>query len=509
MICQTNLKLTTVIIATNMILTICNIFNYIFISIYWILIILVTIRVLIKRRTVPSFMAWLLIIYVLPVIGVVIYLLLGELNLGIKRSVRSKIAWASSIKRIKALKTYKHIFSHKNSEVADSLFKLCEHRQGISALSGNQIKLFKNNDDILISLVKDMDLARYSIDMVFYIWEPGGLVDNISNKLIMASQRGVRCRLILDSVGCINFFHSSYPNILRQAGINIVEALNINLLRIFLRRMDLRQHRKMILIDDHIAYTGSMNMVDPKLFKKNIGIGQWIDIMIRIDGPATSAMRIIFEFDWEMETGERTIPLLLNNQRLTKIPQLSFNQGHTIQIIPSGPDFLPEGIIHQVLITSLYKAHKQLIITTPYLIPSDDLLNAICTAAQRGVKVYIIIPHHNDSLLVNWASRAFFSELLDAGVLIYRFQKGLLHVKSILIDQQLSLIGTVNLDIRSIWLNLEITLLIDSTDFSNNLEKIQRDYIAHSILIDPKEWSKRPYWERIIERLFYFLSPLL
>lgn len=486
-----------------------KILNNIFICIYWILTIAVTIRILIKRRTVSSFMAWLLMIYILPIIGIIIYLLLGELNLGIKRSIKSKITWSSNIRRIKKLKIYQHTCSSKNSEIADSLFKLCEHRQGIGALTGNQIQLFKKNNDTLTSLIKDMDLAQYTIDMVFYIWEPGGLIDNISNKLIMASQRGVRCRLILDSVGCINFFHSAYPKILRQAGVNIVEALHINLLRIFLRRMDLRQHRKMILIDDHIAYTGSMNMVDPKLFKRHAKVGQWIDIMIRIDGPVTSIMRIIFAFDWEMETGERTIPLLFNKHHYITKKQTSYSaNSHTIQIIPSGPDF-PTGIIHQILITLLYKAHKTLIITTPYLIPSDDLLNAICTASQRGVEVHIVIPQHNDSLLVNWASRAFFSELLDAGVFIHRFQKGLLHVKSVSIDQQLSLIGTVNLDIRSIWLNLEITLLIDSKNFSNNLEKIQRDYISHSILIDPKKWKQRPYWERIIERVFYLFSPLL
>lgn len=493
-----------------MTLTIYNILNYFFICSYWILTILVTIKILIKRRTVPSLIAWLLIIYILPIIGSMIYLLFGEPKLNMKYSIRSKIIWTSSIRQIKKLNIYKRVFSDKNSEIASSLFKLCEYRQGIGAFKYNHIKLLKKNDAILISLIKDMDLAQHSIDMVFYIWEPGGLVNHITQKLILAAQRGIRCRLILDSIGCVNFFNSIYPDILRKSGIHIVKALHINLLHIFLRRMDLRQHRKMILIDNHIAYTGSMNMVDSTLFKKNIGIGQWIDIMIRIDGPATAIMRIIFEFDWVMETGENmSTPLLTidyntNNQKKSEL----LEKGHTIQIIPSGLGF-PEGIIHQVLITLLYKARKILIITTPYLVPSDDLLYAICTAAQRGVKVHIIIPVNTDSILVNWASRAFFSELLDAGVLIHRFQNGLLHVKSVLIDNQLSLIGTVNLDIRSIWLNSEITLLIDSKRFHKDLEKIQQDYILNSQLIDPQKWSSRPYWERIIERIFYFLSPLL
>ncbi|URJ24931.1 cardiolipin synthase [Candidatus Blochmannia ocreatus (nom. nud.)] len=482
-----------------------TILNYIFFCSYWLIILLVTYKILIKRRAIPSSMAWLLIIYVIPLIGAITYLLFGEYNLGKHRSNRIKIAWNSTMDRIKKLKTYKHIFPTKHSRIAASLFKLCEHRQGIGALKGNKIQLFKQTQDTILSIIKDIELAKNSIDMVFYIWESGGLVDQVITKLITAAKKGIRCRILLDSAGCANFFNSSYPDIMRQSGINIVEALHVNLLRIFLRRMDLRQHRKMILIDDHIAYTGSMNMVDPQIFKQNIGIGQWIDIMVRIDGPVTSAMSIIFSSDWAVETGQYSLfPLLLNPCTNTH----KVITGHTIQIIPSGPGY-PEGIMHQILLMSLYEARKKLIITTPYLIPSDDLLYAICTAAQRGVEVHIIIPKYNDSILVKWASRAFFSELLNAGVLIHQFQNGLLHVKSVLIDQQISLIGSVNLDIRSLWLNLEITLIIDSKDFSNKLEKIQNNYINLSQKLDPKKWANRPCWERIVERLFYFLSPLL
>ncbi|URJ28331.1 cardiolipin synthase [Candidatus Blochmannia vicinus (nom. nud.)] len=484
-----------------------TIFNCIFLCSYWILIALVTFRVLVKRRAVPSSMAWLLVIYILPLIGVITYLLFGESNLGKQRSSRSRIAWLSTVRRIQILKTYKHIFSTEHSAIATSLFKLCEHRQGIGALKGNKIQLFRKTNDAIASLIKDIELAQHSIDMVFYIWESGGLVDHVIKKLIIAAKRGIQCRIILDSAGCTSFFNSSYPNIMRQAGVNVVEALHVNLLRIFLRRMDLRQHRKMVLIDEHIAYAGSMNMVDPQLFKKNIGVGQWIDIMVRIDGPATSVMSIIFSSDWEIETGQHVLLPLLLNTRVMAAHEL-IPTGHTIQIIPSGPG-CPEGIIHQILLISLYEARKKLIITTPYLVPSDDLLHAICTAAQRGVEVHIIIPKHNDSILVNWASRAFFSELLQAGVLIHQFQNGLLHVKSVLVDQQLSLIGTVNLDTRSLWLNFEITLVIDSQEFSNELEKTQQHYISHSRVIDPQTWANRPYWERVIERLFYFLSPLL
>ncbi|CUX95796.1 Cardiolipin synthase [Candidatus Mikella endobia] len=486
------------------IITLCIIINWLSILCYWLLIAGVTLRVIMKRRAVPAAMSWLLVIYILPIFGIIIYLLFGEFNLDKNRKQRSKAIWQSTTKWIENLKTYQCIFASQNSELAKSLFKLCEHRQGFKGIKVNNIQLLTNTDDAFKMLINDIYQAKNNIEIIFYIWQSGGLVDKVTEALIIAARRGVSCRLILDSAGSMNFFHSSYPSIMRAAGINIVEALNVNILHIFIRRMDLRQHRKMILIDNYIAYTGSMNMVDPHFFKKNVGIGQWIDIMTRMEGPIATAMGMIFSCDWEIETGEHILP---PPQDVNLIP-FSTNSKYIIQIIASGPGF-PEGFIHQALLISIYAARKKIFITTPYLVPSDDLLYALCTAAQRGVKVYIIIPRNNDSLLVTWASRAFFTELLEAGVQIYQFENGLLHTKSVLIDEQLSLIGTVNLDMRSLWLNFEITLVIDDINFSNALSKIQNNYLTHSSIIEAKIWSQRPYWQRIIEKLFYLLSPLL
>jgi len=283
-----------------------------------------------------------------------------------------------------------------------------------------------------------------------------------------------------------------------------VEALKVNLFRVFLRRMDLRQHRKVVLIDNYIAYTGSMNMVDPRYFKQDAGVGQWIDLMARMEGPVASTMGIVYACDWEIETGKRILPPPPD----VNIMPFEQESGHTIQVIASGPGF-PEEMIHQALLTAVYSAREQLIMTTPYFVPSDDLLHAICTAALRGVEVSIIVPRDNDSTMVRWASRSFFSELLEAGVRIYQFEGGLLHTKSVLVDGQLSLVGTVNLDMRSLWLNFEITLVIDDDGFGSDLACVQDDYIARSQLLNAQEWQKRPFWHRIVERLFYFFSPLL
>lgn len=477
--------------------------DWLIVFIYWLSITSFSLRILIKRRAVPSAMAWLLIVYIFPLVGIIIYLLLGELKIGKRRYKRNKAVCAFFDNWIEQFKSYNQIFATENSEVARSLFQLCEHQQGMSGLIGNKIQLFNNTYEAIKSLIHDISNAQHNIEIVFYIWQSGGIVDQVTEALIAAAQRGVLCRLMLDSAGSGNFFCSPYPTLMRKAGIHVVEALHVSILRIFLRRMDLRQHRKMILIDNYISYTGSMNMVDPLYFKQKAGVGQWIDMITRIEGPVTIAMGIIYSRDWEMETGER-IQIPAENI----LPLKYYSSSNAIQVIASGPGF-PEGIIHQALLTAIYAAREQLVITTPYLVPSDDLLYAICTAAQRGVKVHIIIPRYNDSMLVSWASRSFFAELLESGVLIYQFEGGLLHAKSVLIDDQLSLVGTVNLDMRSLWLNFEVTLVIDAKSFSNDLAKVHKDYIASSQIIDIIVWSKRPYWQRIIERIVYLLSPLL
>ncbi|QCI23281.1 cardiolipin synthase [Buchnera aphidicola] len=471
---------------------------------YWLLIISITIRILSKRRAISSAMAWLLVIYILPIIGIIVWLFFEEFYLGKRRLKLASTMWSKRNKWLNNLKSRNFIFENNNSEVATSVFQLCKHRQGISGIKYNKLKLLKNTKEIIKTLIQDIYLARNNIEIVFYIWKPGGLADDVAIALIRSARRGIKCRIMLDSAGSLEFFRSKWVTMMRNSGIQIVEALKINLYQLFLRRVDLRQHRKFILIDNYITYTGSMNLVDPRLFKKSSKVGQWIDLMIRIEGPVAITMGIVYSCDWEIETGKKIFP----KQPKYKIVALPKNNTSAIQIIASGPGFT-ENIIHQVLLTSIYSARKKIIITTPYLIPSDDLLYAICAAAQRGVQVSLIIPKSNDSILVKWASRVYFSELLESGVKIYQFEKGLLHSKSILIDMQLSLIGTANLDMRSLWLNFEITLVVDDSNFGRDLFLLQNEYISHSKLIDPKLWAIRSYWRKVIEKLFYLLSPLL
>ncbi|WWO98990.1 MAG: cardiolipin synthase [Candidatus Dasytiphilus stammeri] len=482
-----------------------HLISWIIVYCYWLLMAITTIRILMKRRAIPSSIAWLLMVYIIPWLGIIAYFILEELYLGKQRSKRARILWPSIKHWLHNLKNYPTLFAIHNSDVARPLFKLCEMRQGIAGVKVNQLELLTNTDDTLKYIIRDIKLARDNIKMVFYIWQPGGTANEVAEALLAAAKRGVHCRLMLDSAGSRRFFSSNLAVTMRHAGIEVVEALRVSIWLIFFRRLDLRQHRKIVLIDNKIVYTGSMNLVDPRYFRQNSGFGQWIDLMARMEGPVVNMMGMIYSCDWELETGKRILPppapdinLLLSKPK----------KNSALQVIASGPGF-PENIIHQALLTAIFSARKALIMTTPYLVPSDCLLHAICIAAQRGVEVSIIIPRYNDSLFVRWASRAFFTELLVAGVKIYQFEGGLLHTKTLQVDGQLSLIGTVNLDIRSLWLNFEITLVIDDDNFGKKLSRIQENYISNSSSVDVKHWLRRPYWQRLVERLFYFFSPLL
>ncbi|WMY97033.1 MAG: cardiolipin synthase [Arsenophonus sp.] len=474
--------------------------NWIFIFLYWLIIAGISIRILLKNRPSTSSLNWILIIYIIPLIGIIFYLIFGELRLEKKRIIKIKSMWNSFESLISKINHSKYIFCKHKSQIAAPLFSLCKKQQGISGVKGNNLQLLTNYQNSINTIIKDINLASYNIEMVFYIWQSGGLVDKVTEALINAVKRGVSCRIMVDSAGSWAFFHSKEAKKMKKAGIELIESLKINLFRFFFRRIDLRQHRKIIIIDNNISYVGSMNMVDPQYFKQNLDLGKWIDIIVRMEGPVSNILSIIYAFDWEMETGQH-IPLFFSNKKVKKIKKTKV---HKIQVIASGPGF-PKEIIQQSLILAIFSARKQLILTTPYFVPTDNLIHAICNTAMRGVEVLIIIPNQNNSFLVSWASRVFYSELLEAGVKIYQFNDGLLHTKSISVDGQLSLIGSVNLDMRSLWLNFEITVVIDDKKFSNHLMLIQKDYIARSIALIYKNWKKRPLWNRIMERICYFL----
>jgi cardiolipin synthase len=270
-----------------------------------------------------------------------------------------------------------------------------------------------------------------------------------------------------------------------------------------LRRQDLRQHRKLIAIDNKISYTGSMNLADPEFFKTKSGVGPWVDMMVRLEGDISKIVQGTLIFDWEMETGIRL-------EKYLDWPEFTAEETDNtlMQLLPSGPA-LDEEILLQVLLTAIHNATAKVVITTPYFVPDEALLQALKSAAKRGLSVTLIVPRKNDSKLAQFAGRSFYDELLTSGVTIQRFSGGLLHSKTVIIDDHLVLIGSVNLDMRSIWLNFEATLIVDNEKFCQAVLAIIDNYTAASQRLQMNEWKARPYHQRLLENVTQLASPLL
>lgn len=481
-----------------------QILAYLIPVIMWSLTVTITLRLITKKQSVSATLSWLMIVYLIPVVGILAYLVIGEINLGKRRGDSFKRLQPKFMAWFQQFKSCGHLININNNLLYKPIFDLAQNRLGIPCVLGNELHIYDSPETIMQSIINDINQAQSSINMTFYIWFNGGMVDEVMQALVRARTRGVAIHILLDSVGSRAFFKSQNYQYMRQHGIEITEALHVNLLRVFLRRIDLRQHRKIIVIDNQISYTGSMNMVDPSCFKQDAHVGKWIDIMVRITGPVSSVLNGLHAWDWEIES-EKALPLIL-----PPCPSLDMLQSHShaIQIIASGPSF-PDDLMAQSLSLAIFSARQTITITTPYFVPSHGIVEALRIAALRGVDVNLIIPKRNDSTMVKWASRSFFDELLAVGVKIYQFEKGLLHTKSMLVDNKLALVGTVNMDMRSFRLNFEVTMVVEDKSFANEIAILHENYLQTATLMDYQQWQKRPLSARIIEKIFFLFSPLL
>ena len=465
---------------------------------YWLFTAVVTFRVIGRRNPVSVTLSWLLVIYILPFVGALLYLMLGELNLGRQRARRAEAMLEPFLASIaEDFKTQKAPLP--GGQLVQGIRQLIETRLGIGALGYQQMDLLETPEQIFDRLCQDVREAKSSIHLETYIWFPGGRIDTLSEALIDAAGRGVQVSLLIDHAGSRPFFRSRWRKRFIDAGIEVVPALPVRLWRALAQRVDLRLHRKLVVIDGHIAYTGSMNMADPSHFKKEANVGQWVDIMLRLDGPAARGLDKVFAWDWEVETGIR---------RLAPAPPSPPTCYKWLSILPSGPG-MGEDLITQAVLSSIYRANESITISTPYFVPSEAIFDALCQAARRGVRVKVLVPERNDSHLVGWASRAYYERFLEAGGSIYLFRGGLLHTKAMLMDGQLALVGSVNLDIRSLQLNFELTVPLFSPEGCAVIKRLLDGYISDSVELDLAQWRQRSRGARVLERLMFFLGPLL
>jgi cardiolipin synthase len=468
---------------------------------YGLAVIALSLRILMKRRPVGVTLAWLLFIYVLPLLGIAFYLLFGERYLGRLRAKRATEQFQYYSQWLQQILTTQENAIPIPPKLRP-VMELTRGSIGMPVIPGTQWALFGDSIKVFNSLIVDFDNAKETIFLEFYILEAQGEVEAILLALERAVARGVHVHLILDSVGSNGFLKSKRCKTLMNNGVKVLDALHANFLRMTLRRQDLRQHRKLIAIDNKTAYTGSMNLADPVFFKSKSGFGPWVDIMVRLEGEIATVVQGTIIFDWEMETGIR-LEKHLKRPSFDKI-----TDGNLMQLLPSGPA-LDEEILLQVLLTAVHNARSSVVITTPYFVPDEALLQALKSASKRGLSVTVIVPRRNDSKLAQFAGRSFYDELLVAGVCILRFNGGLLHSKTVVIDEHLVLIGSVNLDMRSIWLNFEATLMVDDENFCTDVLAIIDQYANESHRLLLSEWRTRPYVKRFMENVAQLASPLL
>jgi cardiolipin synthase A/B len=458
-----------------------------------------------RRLPVGVSLAWLSIILSFPFGGAVFYLVLGEYRLGRYRARRAPEIHKAWRERLLAIAADSQVSWTALAPGAAEVARLAESALGAPAQAGNLLELLENAEAAFEALILDIDGAARSCHLEFYIWSPGGRADDLVAAVVRAAQRGVVCRILLDAFGSAEFLRSTRAAELRQAGAQVQAALAGGLLRSLFIRPDLRLHRKLAVIDGTIAYTGSLNLADPRLFKQNAGVGQWVDAMARIHGPAVAALALTFLSDWALETAA---PSELLRKAEADLHALARAGDAAVQVLPSGPDELVAAI-EQVILMAVYAATRELVLTTPYFVPSEALLTALLSAAGRGVKVLLIVPARVDSWLVHYASRAHQAALLAAGVRIALFQGGLLHTKSITIDGELSLFGSLNLDSRSLRLDFEITLAVYDKDFTAALRALQQAYFERSELLDLAACQARSAVERLTEDIARLTGPLL
>jgi cardiolipin synthase A/B len=461
------------------------------------------VRILFRHLPVGTTLAWLIILFVLPILGPALYLFIGENRLGQKRAKRWQSIHDLYTEWQGGLKARASVNWSSLHPRAPSLASHGESITGFAALQGHELALLPDWDSFVDALVADIDAAERTCHLEFYIWDGAGRVAEIYSALARAAGRGVICRVLVDAVGSGSFLRSREVARLRDAGVHVIASLPVGLFRMLFVRMDLRNHRKLVVIDGEIGYTGSMNLVDPAYFKPTAGVGRWVDAMVRLRGPAVEILNGTFLEDWELETDEG-----MDILETADIHAVAEQGPAVVQVVPSGPG-LNRASIHQLLVSLLYSADHELVLTTPYFVPDESIMTALVSASRRGVAVTLNVPERLDSVLARYAGAACFQELLSAGVRIARYEPDLLHTKAITVDGKIAVVGSVNIDMRSLWLNFEISLFIYDREAAARVRALQEGYLRDSVDLHPRSWRERPAAARVAEGVLRLLGPML
>jgi cardiolipin synthase len=390
-----------------------------------------------------------------------------------------------------------HVIRPELGAQCKAAITLAERFGSMPILDGNSVILISDTNEVIRQLTADIDKAKEHVHMLFYIFRNDHTGRRVANALKEAAGRGVKCRLLLDAVGSWDTLRSMSHD-LRSAGVEVYDDLPVGFLRRRASRIDLRNHRKIAVIDGTTGYTGSQNIVNDNYGHKDL---VWFDLMARLNGPVVQELQTVFLEDWNFRTNK-----LLDERDVLPTPDPSGTV--PAQVLPSGPD-CPVESYQRLVVAVLYSARERVVITTPYFVPDEPFLQAMEVVAQRDVEVSLILPVKTDHPLIDMAGQAYFGELLEAGVRIFAYDNGLLHAKTITIDDSIAFLGSSNFDIRSFSLNFEINLLLYGREATRGLRERQMEYLHNSHAIELSDWQKRASFKRILHDVAKLFSPIL
>lgn len=473
-----------------------------FVPLYIAVLIVVAASVSASRKP-SAAIAWLLTIVFVPVVGLLLFAVLGSTKLPKKRrKVQQEVN-----EFIYSLTGDSYVASHEREwpDWFASVVKLNQNLGALPIVGGNRLTMLPDDIESINAMVEEIDKAEHYVHVEFYLLVLDPTTKPFFEALQRATARGITVRVLSDYIACLMYpDRNKTIDYLRSIGAEWHAALPIRPWKGQWRRPDLRNHRKILVIDDAVGFTGSQNVIDASYNRKsNIKRGlRWHDLMVRIEGPAVIALEAVFASDWLSETGEG-----IHHQIEVK-PISNTSEDRDVQILPSGPSFDNENNL-KLYTTLIHMAKHRVSITSPYFVPDEALMLALVSTAARGVQIELFVSEIGDQTLVYHAQRSYYEELLRAGIKIYLYKApAVLHSKHFSIDDQVGVIGSSNMDIRSFMLNMEVSVVVHGKEAVEQLTVVEDSYRASSIELKLEDWVKRPGRQKLWDSLARLTSSL-
>ncbi|RNB79456.1 cardiolipin synthase [Brevibacillus nitrificans] len=463
---------------------------------------LAAVLIFMERRNIAATWAWLMVLLFLPGIGFIVYLIFGQ-KLSKKKLYRLKEGEFSHFRT--AVDKQKYLLENGKLEVNDPAME--RHRDmiymnvvsdGAYYTQDNAIKVFLEGNSLFADMFEQIEKAQEHIHLLYYTIRNDELGSELMNILVKKASEGVQVRLLYDAVGSAGI-PSRFFKPLLAAGGEAVPFFPASFSFINFR-VNFRNHRKLTIVDGKIGYVGGFNIGDEYVGKKKLGY--WRDTHLRIEGKAVYMLQARFFLDWNLSSPKRMA------EAITYFPETHGPaDGIGVQIVSSGPNSEKHQILHAYL-KMIYKARQTIYLQTPYFIPDESILTALKMAVMSGVDVRVMVPGKPDHLMVFWATHSYLGELLKSGVRCYLYEKGFMHAKTIVVDTQISSVGTANIDIRSFKLNFETNAYLYDTRMAEKLEELFIADLADCRELTIEEYMNRPMRSRIQESLTRLLSPI-